>query len=177
VGGLDAGAQAEREDGHWEVGPTASLGVPLFDQGQAVVAGAEAEVRRARHRLAWTSVNARSEVRQVRGRLLAARSVADHYRKVLVPLRERMVQLAQEQYDAMIIGVYQLLETKQDEVDAYREYVESVRDYWIARADLERAVGGRLPAAVIKAVPAAPAPRSPAAPAPPSQAPATPHHH
>jgi cobalt-zinc-cadmium efflux system outer membrane protein len=176
IGGLDVGAEAEREEGEWKVGPTASLGLPLFDQGQAVVARAEAELRRARHRLAWTSVNARSEVRQVRSRLIAARSVADHYRKVLVPLRERMVALAQQQYDAMLIGVYQLLETKQDEVDAYREYVESVRDYWLARADLERAVGGRLPAGPSTR---APSPQKPPAAAPPAQPPtgSQPHRH
>jgi cobalt-zinc-cadmium efflux system outer membrane protein len=33
---------------------------------------------------------------------------------------------------------------KQNEVNAYREYIEAVRDYWIARSDLERAVGGRI---------------------------------
>jgi cobalt-zinc-cadmium efflux system outer membrane protein len=44
----------------------------------------------------------------------------------------------------MLLGIFQLLETKQAEVQAYRAYVESVRDYWDARIDLERAVGGRI---------------------------------
>ena len=53
--------------------------------------------------------------------------------------------LSQQHYDAMLLGVYQLLMAKQSEVNAYREYIEAVRDYWMARADLERATGGRLP--------------------------------
>jgi cobalt-zinc-cadmium efflux system outer membrane protein len=61
-----------------------------------------------------------------------------------VPLRERIVALTQEQYNAMLLGVYQLLQAKQGEIEAYRAYIEAVRDYWIARADLERAIGGRL---------------------------------
>jgi cobalt-zinc-cadmium efflux system outer membrane protein len=63
---------------------------------------------------------------------------------VLVPLREKIVALSQEQYDAMLLGVYQVLAAKQQELAAYREYVVAVRDYWIARAELERAAGGRL---------------------------------
>jgi cobalt-zinc-cadmium efflux system outer membrane protein len=47
----------------------------------------------------------------------------------------------------MLLGVYQLISAKQNEVNTYREYIETVRDYWIARADLERAVGTRLAAA------------------------------
>ena len=64
--------------------------------------------------------------------------------KSVVPLRENVVRFSQEQYDAMLLGVYQLLQAKQAEFDAYREYIEALRDYWIARSDLERAVGAPL---------------------------------
>ena len=37
-----------------------------------------------------------------------------------------------------------LLRAKQDEVNAGREYIEALRDYWVARAELEKAVGGSL---------------------------------
>ena len=76
--------------------------------------------------------------------MLTARGVVEEYGKVVVPLRENVVRFSQEQYDAMVLGVYQLIQAKQAEFDAYREYIEAVRDYWIARSDLERAVGGRI---------------------------------
>jgi cobalt-zinc-cadmium efflux system outer membrane protein len=44
----------------------------------------------------------------------------------------------------MLLGVFELLEAKQNEIDAGHEYVAALTDYWTARADLERAVGGRL---------------------------------
>ena len=177
-GMLDVGVEAEREgeDG-WEVGPSAKLTLPIFDQGQGMVARAEAQLRQSHHRLAGLAVNVRAEVRAARNRLVAARSVAHHYRTVLIPLRERVVALSQEQYDAMLIGVYQLLQVKQNEIETYRQYIGAVRDYWIARSNLERAVGGRLKAA--------PAPRKTqqSAATPPAQAPAgspaaapPPHH-
>ena len=45
----------------------------------------------------------------------------------------------------MLIGIFELLETKQQEYDAYQGYLEVVRDYWLARSELTRAVGNTLP--------------------------------
>ena len=56
-----------------------------------------------------------------------------------------VVTLSQEQYNAMLLGAHPLLLAKQNEVNAYREFIESLRDYWTARADLERATGGSVP--------------------------------
>jgi cobalt-zinc-cadmium efflux system outer membrane protein len=46
------------------------------------------------------------------------------------------------QYNAMQVGIYQLLTTRRSQTAAFREYIETVRDYWVARSDLERAIGG-----------------------------------
>lgn len=148
IGGTSLGVSAERHvEGQLVVGPTASLELPIFDQKQAAVASMEAELRRRQRRLDALAVDARSEVREARGRVLFARSVARQYHDVIVPLRERIVALSQQQYDAMLLGVYQLLLAKQGEVAAYREYIDAVREYWVARVELERAAGGRLPTA------------------------------
>ncbi|MEJ7731126.1 MAG: TolC family protein [Polyangiaceae bacterium] len=177
AGSLEAGAEVEREDGEWEAGPSARVGLPIFDQGQAGVAKLEALQRQARHRLAFVAVNARADVRQARNRLVTSRGLCEHYRQVVVPGRERLVRLAQQHFDAMLIGAYQLLELKRDEIEAYREYVVAVRDYWIARAELERAVGGRLPPPDHSAPARGPqrAP-PPAGAAPPPATPTAPEH-
>ena len=145
VAGVGLGADFERDvDARRVVGPTARLELPIFDQKQALIARLEAELRQRQQRLAALAIDARSEVREARGRVLATRAVATHYRVVVIPLRERIVALSQQHYDAMLLGVYQLLMAKQSEVNAYREYIEAVRDYWIARAELSRATGGKL---------------------------------
>ncbi|MDB4943650.1 MAG: Copper tolerance protein [Labilithrix sp.] len=129
---------------HVSLGPSVSLEVPLFDQRQAAIARLEAFERQAENNLEALAIDARSDVRAGRARMMAARKVVEEYGKVLVPLRETLVKLSQQQYDAMLLGVYQLLQAKQTEFDTYREYVEALRDYWVARSDLERAVGTRL---------------------------------
>ena len=45
----------------------------------------------------------------------------------------------------MLTGVFDLLIAKQNEFDNYQKYIETVRDYWITRAQIQHVVGGRLP--------------------------------
>jgi outer membrane protein, heavy metal efflux system len=151
-------------------GPSVALEIPLFDQRQAAVARLEAFKRQAENNLQALAVEARSDVRASRVRVATARGVVEEYGKGLVPLRESIVRFSQQQYDAMLLGVFQLIQAKQNEFDAYREYIEALRDYWIARSDLERAVGTRLS----EAAPAPPDRTGDSKSAPPAQAPAAP---
>jgi cobalt-zinc-cadmium efflux system outer membrane protein len=149
-------------EGFTVAGPGVGVELPLFDQKQAVIARLEGQLRAALARETALAVDIRSEVRSARSRVLAARAVVDRYARVVVPLRQRVVALTQERYDAMLLGTYQLLQAKQSEVTAYREFIEALRDYWIARADLERAAGGTVPAAAPR--PPAPSPAPGASP-------------
>jgi cobalt-zinc-cadmium efflux system outer membrane protein len=158
---LNLGVDASRDpEGSKVLGPTLSLELPIFDQHQAQLAKLAAQYREARARRSQLAIEIRSEVRSARNHVLATRSVVEHYRSVLLPLRERIVQLSQQSYDGMFLGVYGLLQARQNEVAAYRDYIDAVRAYWSARAELERAVGGKLPAA--EASPPAAAPTTPA---------------
>jgi cobalt-zinc-cadmium efflux system outer membrane protein len=146
VGSPTVAATFERSPERYSaITPSASLELPIFDQKQAVVARLEAQVRQARAHENALAVDVRSEVRAAGGRLVAMRAVVERYARIVVPLREEAVRLSEEQYDGMVLGPYLLLAAKQSEVDAHGEFIEALRDYWIARADLERAVGSSLP--------------------------------
>ncbi len=146
LGRTDVGYAAEREvDGTWLRGPTASVDVPLFGQGQASVARAEALVADARAQLADVELRSDHGVRAgaIRVRLLS--EIVRLHREELVPQRETVVARSQQEQGYMLIGVFELIQAKTQEYDAYQGYLESVRDYWVARAELMRAVGARLP--------------------------------
>ncbi|HMI85367.1 MAG TPA: TolC family protein [Polyangiaceae bacterium] len=152
LGASSVGAAYDRAPEHFTViGPRAELEIPLFDQKQAVIARLEGQLRAALARESALAVAIRSEVRAVRTRVAVARAVVDRYANVVVPLRQRVVTLSQEQYNAMLLGAHQLLLAKQNEVNAYREFIEALRDYWTARAELERATGGVVPMPKTKA--------------------------
>lgn len=146
VGSVNVAVEAGRlrHSQRFSFGPSVSIEIPLFDQRQAQIAKVEAFKRQAENELRALAIDVRADVRSSRARVDTARGVVEHYAKSIVPLRENVVRFSQEQYDAMLLGVYQLIQAKQAEFDAYREYIEALRDYWIARSDLERAVGGRV---------------------------------
>jgi cobalt-zinc-cadmium efflux system outer membrane protein len=141
----EVGVEAEREEGEWEVGPTISVPIPLFDRGQGRVANARAEWRRARARYTATAVRVRSSVRVAVQELRAARDRAIYYRRVLLPLRGRIVDHAQLRYNAMQIGPAELLHAKQAQINAGREYIQSLQGYWLARTRMRSILAGHLP--------------------------------
>jgi outer membrane protein, heavy metal efflux system len=156
IAAAELGVSSERDtDGQWVTGPALTLELPLFDQHQAKLARQEAQLRQSQNRLIALAVSIRSEVRSLRNDLLTARYLVEHYKTVIIPLRERIVKLTQEEYNYMLAGVFELLMAKLQELDAYQEYLEAVRDYWMTRAELRHAVGGRLPPSVRDASPGA----------------------
>ncbi len=146
IGEILAGVHREREPGGLNTtGPAVDLPIPLFNRGRARRARAEAVFRQAVENYAALAVQIRSEVRGARDHLSLARSRAEYYKDVLLPRRERIVAFSQERYNFMLADVFQLLLAKQNEIAARGGYIEALRDYWIARVELERAAGGSLP--------------------------------
>jgi cobalt-zinc-cadmium efflux system outer membrane protein len=142
---VDVGIDTEKEsDGQRVTGPTLDLELPIFDQGQAAIAKLRAQYRQAQQSFRALAIDVRSEVREARDRLIANRDLAEYYRSILLPLRIKIVNQTMLQYNAMQIGPADLLLSKERELETERAYVEAWRDYWIARADLEKAVGGNV---------------------------------
>lgn len=143
---LGIGVAFKRDtDGTKSVGPTVQLGLPLFNQGQVGIARAEAEAKRSRERVAELAIDIRSEAREARARVVAARDVARHYRTVLLPLQQTIVSETLKFYNGMLVGVYDLLLAQQNQVQAARQYVGATQEFWLAWTDLERALGSKLP--------------------------------
>jgi cobalt-zinc-cadmium efflux system outer membrane protein len=142
-----AGVSIEREiGGPTKIGPAVALEVPLFDWNRAGIAREEAALAHAEEKLRLTEASMISEVRQLRDRLVTARSLALHHRDRLVPAKTKAVELALRHYNAMALGPYALLRARARELDARRRSIEALRDYWVVRAELERAVGSELTA-------------------------------
>jgi cobalt-zinc-cadmium efflux system outer membrane protein len=142
---LTVGVSSEKDtSGQRVTGPNLTLELPLFDQGQPALARLAAQYRQAQRNFEALAVNVRSEVREARDALIAARDAAEYYEKVLLPQRQRVLHETLLHYNAMQKSSYELLAAKEREQNAERGYVEALRDYWIARAELEKAAGGRL---------------------------------
>ena len=66
----------------------------------------------------------------------------DYLREVVIPRRERILRLTQLEYNAMLRGVFQLIEARQNLASAQREEILATRDYWVARTELDTALLG-----------------------------------
>ncbi|MFO0982470.1 MAG: TolC family protein [Planctomycetota bacterium] len=139
----------EREpDGIATLGPGIELPLPIFGQGQPAMAAAQARLRQAHEHFFALAVEIRSRVRRFRNRMMEAQARAAFVSRVILPLRHRIVEETQLEYNAMQVGVFALLEAKRAEVDSGREYIETLRDFWVSRSELERELGGKLSSAV-----------------------------
>jgi outer membrane protein TolC len=44
----------------------------------------------------------------------------------------------------MLVGTFDLLRAKQDEMEAGAAFVTALRDYWLARAEFDQVMNGRM---------------------------------
>ena len=146
LGLLDLSVSTERDgDGVYVTGPALELQLPLFDQGQAKLAVAESNLRAGAQHVSSRAIDIRSETRQAWERLSTSQDTVAYFERVLLPTQQAILDESQLHYNAMLIGVYHLLLDKQQQIDTARRYVDALHEYWIARTELEMAVGGSLP--------------------------------
>ena len=139
---VQLGVSTEKNpEGYRVTGPTFQIPLPLFDRGQASRLRAAIALQQDEDQMAQLAIDTRAQVREVRDQLVRRRDLVDRYRTVVVPLQRRILALGVQQYNFMLLGPFDLLRAKQDEITASRRLIEAQRDYWIARADLDRLLG------------------------------------
>jgi len=59
-----------------------------------------------------------------------------------VPLRKRISEEQLLRYNGMLISVFELLADAREQVASVNAAIESLREFWIAEADLQAALNG-----------------------------------
>jgi outer membrane protein TolC len=144
---LELGAVREHDGGEpVRRGYELTLEIPLFDWGTARTRRAEAVYMQSVNRLAETAVNARSEAREAYLAYRASYDLARHYRDVVIPLRKQLSDETLLRYNGMLLSTFELLADAREQTVAVAAAIGALKEYWMADADLEAALGGRLPA-------------------------------
>lgn len=147
IGGASVGVSTEREpDGGRVSGPNFSVEIPIFDQRQADIARLESLIAQSKFRADALEVVIQNEINAAVNRVNAARMIAEYYRDELVPAQEQVVKFTQQEQNYMLVDAFELLFVRRQEAKAYRGYIESLIEYWLARAELAQAMGIGLPA-------------------------------
>lgn len=90
-------------------------------------------------------ITMRSEVREAYSRMLIAYDIAKYQRDVVMPMVQVALGETQLKYNAMLGDVYELLDTTREQIEAGKQYVTTLAEFWVARADLAHKLGGRWP--------------------------------
>jgi outer membrane protein TolC len=103
----------------------------------------EAEFDSLLERYHGRAIDVRSALRAARNRLASAHARALHHQRILVPARRRAVEQTLLQYNAMQVGVFQLLQARREQLDAELAQVEALREYWTSHAAFDALLAGR----------------------------------
>jgi outer membrane protein TolC len=163
---LEVGAVREKEaDEARHSGLGIELRIPIFDFGSARAARAEHLYMQAVNRATDAAIRARSEVRERYGAYRTAFDLARHYRDEIVPLRKRISEETLLRYNGMLASVFELLADSREAIGSVNAYIEALREFWMADADLQAALVAGSPGAAAAGARAATMPSGGGAPA------------
>jgi cobalt-zinc-cadmium efflux system outer membrane protein len=149
-GDFEVGYERERETNEsTRSGPTASIGIPLFNTRKDLVLRAKGQLELAQVELRKLEIELDNDTEAVMEAARNARDASQALREQLVPLRERITSLSQREFNYMFIGAFELLAVKRDEMQTYRQYLEAIRDEWLTQIQLQRIAGGKLPPSLL----------------------------
>lgn len=140
---LSGGLHGEHDGLSWEIGGHITVGLPVFDRNQGRVMSANAEHGALRERYVAAATALRATSRAALNRVESAGRRARHYRSVVLPARERALSESVLHYNAMQISVFELLDVQRRVTQTAIAYVETLLDYWSARAALDQILAGR----------------------------------
>jgi cobalt-zinc-cadmium efflux system outer membrane protein len=141
-GDVEIGHEREIHDGERLRGPTFSLGIPILNWNRSAVLKARGALELGRARLAQLELQAGNDMSAGLDRLATTREIAETYRAALVPQRQAVAQRTLEELNFMNTDAFQALQARRSQYEAYGEYIDAVRDFWLARVELRRATGG-----------------------------------
>lgn len=132
------------EDGEsLEIGGGVTFSIPIFDHGEGTTMAYEAELGGLVERFEGTAIDVRSAVREAHARLEAARLRALHYEEAVLPAWARVVEETRLQYDAMQIGIFELIAALRARLSAELDAASARAEYFIARAALDAILAGQ----------------------------------
>lgn len=145
VGDMEIEAEVERHDGAYEYTGGVGFELPIFNfgQGRRQASRARMEMMAQNYEGAMYSLDTSAKI--LYDELSASREEVLLQRQKVLPLSNKVLQGMQLDYNAMQIGVFDLLAAKRDQLAVGITYIDAVEDYWKTRAAYEYLLAGGSP--------------------------------
>ena len=148
LGDLELSRSRERKqktDGDIErvSGYELELVVPLFDAGELRRGAASQRALASVNQLDSTLRRAGSHLRESYALYRNSHEVARLYLDEVIPLRKQVSEETLLRYNAMLLGVFELLADAREQRETVMQAIRAQEDFWRAEADLQAAMLGR----------------------------------
>ena len=144
VPNLEVEAFGAREEGDDLLGVSAGIALPVFDRNRGGIAESEAAVDRVAAQLAAAELMAGREVVAAHGHYQAAAEAVTALDELVVESLGESLRLLERAIEAGELAATDVLLLRRELVEGRRERIEAAGEMWLARIDLELAVGGDL---------------------------------
>ena len=139
---IEAGPVLEKGEEGKERGYELEFRIPIFDTGGIKTQKARTLFKQAQAQAEVTAIAAASNAREALAAYRSSYDIATHYRDVVLPMRERVSQEQLLMYNGMLISVFDLLDDLRAAMAMQSGYLDAVRDFWLADANLQQALTG-----------------------------------
>ena len=139
---IELGPVVESADGETATGYELELRIPIFDLGGVQNDKARFLLTQAQAQAEMVAISAASNARNAYRGYQNSWQVAYQYENEILPLRRRVSQEKLLMYNGMLISVFDLLDDVRSAAAVESDYVNTVRDFWLADTDLQQALTG-----------------------------------
>jgi outer membrane protein TolC len=124
-------------------GAQISFKLPLFDAGDMQRTQMNAQTLAAANRLQAAAIEAASGLRETHAGYLSAFGISRQFKDELLPLRQRIADENLLRYNAMQIGVFDLLADAAEQSATVSTAIDAQQQFWLSEAGLQSTLMGR----------------------------------
>lgn len=139
---IELGPVLEAAEGERERGYEIELRLPIFDAGGVKTEKARIVFEQAKAQAETSAISAASEARLALSTYQSSWDIANHMQEQMLPLRNRISAEQLLMYNGMLISVFDLLNDLLSATTMESNYVNALRDFWIADANLQNTLTG-----------------------------------
>ena len=139
---IEFGPVLEAAEGEKERGYELELRLPIFDAGGVKTQKARIVYEQAKAQAEASAVAAASAARQALSSYQSSWDIANHMQEQMLPIRSRISDEQLLMYNGMLISVFDLLNDLLSATNLEADYVNALRDFWLADANLQNTLTG-----------------------------------
>ncbi len=121
--------------------PLIQTELPIFNRNQAEREKFKTFLEQSNSKMEAKILDIKTQIKIAHAHLITDRNITESYSKLLIEQNKNLLEFTELKYNYMLADIYDLLENKTIVINSEIARLESLKNYWISRAYLERTIG------------------------------------